>query len=153
PEDHAPQYHPIIEKLNHVLSLTEALATGVRTRQGRAALLLFASNPAAEWAESNRSLLAGIATIGAVALSNAQLHGNAREKANELQRLLDLCAQLASTSNLERFLETFVTAAVPFLNFQRGYIALLEEGRLEVRFAAESSTGRHMRLNIDSTRA
>src|SRR3954451_2751953 len=55
--------------------------------------------------------LRSLCQIAASAYDNARIQSLAQSQASELQQLLNLCSELASTANIERFLETFVVRA------------------------------------------
>lgn len=74
----------------------------------------------------------------------------AQARAQELEELLSISSELGSSQDLERFLETFVVRAADFLGFSRSFIALVEQGKIEIRYAADSNTGRQMRLPLDA---
>ena len=71
-----------------------------------------------------RSLLAGLASLGALAIANAELHARAHSRGHELQQLLDITADLAGATHLQDFLHRFVVRAAEFLGFRRSFIAV-----------------------------
>jgi PAS domain S-box-containing protein len=128
------------------------LAASLHTGTGTGAIMIVQHALNIErWPEEKRSALSALASVGAVAISNANVQAESLRKATELQQLVSICSELASSADLERFLEKFVLRAATFLEFGRSFIALVEDGVLEVRYAADSNIGRHMRINIGSS--
>ena len=119
------------------------------TKQGNGALIVIRQDNLA-FSNEQKALIAALSKIGSVAYGNAQLHTRLREQTEELQQLLDVCAELAKSADFERFLETFVVRATAFLGFDRSFIALWDGSSLEVKYAAENNVGRHLHLKISS---
>jgi GAF domain-containing protein len=89
--------------------------------------------------ERDRELLEGLATTGALALRNAQLHG-AEKRAGDLALLLDISREITATLDLDRVLQSVVNLASRALPFDRAAVALYEKGRCDVRAVAGEET-------------
>ncbi len=83
----------------------------------------------------DRELFEGLAISAAIALRNAQLH-TAERRARDLALLLEISREITATLDLDRVLRSVVNLAARALPFDRGAIALYEDGGCEVRAVA-----------------
>ena len=84
---------------------------------------------------SDRELFEGLAGSAAIALRNAQLH-TADRRARDLALLLEISREITGTLDLDRVLRSVVNLAARALPFDRGAVALYQDGRCEVRAVA-----------------
>ncbi|HEX2451033.1 MAG TPA: GAF domain-containing protein [Gemmatimonadales bacterium] len=83
----------------------------------------------------DRELFEGLAASAAIALRNAQLH-TAERRARDLALLLEISREITATLDLDRVLRSVVNLAARALPFDRGAVALYQDGRCEVRAVA-----------------
>jgi GAF domain-containing protein/multidrug resistance efflux pump len=83
----------------------------------------------------DRELFEGLAASAAIALRNAQLH-TAERRARDLAVLLEISREITATLDLDRVLRSVVNLAARALPFDRGAVALYQDGRCEVRAVA-----------------
>ncbi|HET8623131.1 MAG TPA: GAF domain-containing protein [Gemmatimonadales bacterium] len=83
----------------------------------------------------DRELFEGLAASAAIALRNAQLH-TAERRARDLALLLEISREITGTLDLDRVLRSVVNLAARALPFDRGAVALYQDGRCEVRAVA-----------------
>jgi GAF domain-containing protein len=83
----------------------------------------------------DRELFEGLAASAAIALRNAQLH-TAERRARDLAILLEISREITATLDLDRVLRSVVNHAARALPFDRGAVALYQDGRCEVRAVA-----------------
>ena len=121
----------------------------LRTLHSKVALAIFLTADQ-RLGEAERTFFAALAEVGAMALSNLELRRTADLKSEELQELLDICAEVGSTSSLERFLERFVVRAASFLGYRASFIALVEEGICRMRWASRDGLSRPLHVPVDS---
>src|SRR5579863_5711863 len=105
----------------------------LRSSRTQGAILVY-PRPDGPFTAEEKALVSAIAGFGAVALAHAELYSTAHAQANELQQLLAISSELSSSSDLEHFLQSFVTHAADFLSFGRCFIALLENDQFRVRY-------------------
>jgi GAF domain-containing protein len=86
--------------------------------------------------------VAAIAGFGTVAIANAELYVIAEDQARELHRLLEISSELGSIRDLDKFMQRFVVRAAEFLGFGRGFVALLEDGKFQIRWATNRQEAR-----------
>ena len=60
------------------------------------------------------------------------------ERAEELRKLLEITAELGTTGDLDEFFQKFVLRAAQFLNFERAFIAVIENAPIALRCAGAS---------------
>ena len=84
---------------------------------------------------SDRELFEGMAASAAIALRNAQLH-TAEGRARDLAILLEISREITATLDLDRVLRSVVNLAARALPFDRGALALYQDGRCEIRAVA-----------------
>src|SRR5215217_8073989 len=85
--------------------------------------------------EHDRELLEGLAAMAAAALRNAQLH-TVENRARDFALLLEISREITSTLDLDRILRSVVNLASRALTFDRGAIALYEQGVCDIRAVA-----------------
>ncbi|MGH7631599.1 MAG: GAF domain-containing protein, partial [Gemmatimonadales bacterium] len=83
----------------------------------------------------DRELFEGLAASAAIALRNAQLH-TAERRARDLALLLEISREITATLDLDRVLRSVVNLAARALPFDRGAVALYQDGRCEIRALA-----------------
>jgi RND family efflux transporter MFP subunit len=83
----------------------------------------------------DRELFEGLAASAAIALRNAQLH-TADKRARDLALLLEISREITATLDLDRVLRSVVNLAGRALQFDRGAIALYDNGRCDIRAIA-----------------
>jgi GAF domain-containing protein len=83
----------------------------------------------------DRELFEGLAASAAIALRNAQLH-TAERRAQDLAILLEISREITATLDLDRVLRSVVNLAARAVPFDRGAVALYQDGRCEVRAVA-----------------
>jgi PAS domain S-box-containing protein len=115
------------------------------TTSGTAAVLLVVRSAAFLPAEVSAFDVLG--NVGRMGLENSELTGLFSAQKHDLDKLLEISAELGSTSRLETFLPTFVVRAADFLGFSHAFIALVESGECRLRWA--SSKGAPAKLDID----
>jgi PAS domain S-box-containing protein len=117
------------------------IAAPFRTSLTQGAILIY---PRAEGAfnDEEKSLVATVASFGAVAIANAELYASAHSHAQELHQLLDIVSELGSIGQLDEFMPQFAQRAAGFMGFDRALIALLENGQFHVRWG-HGSPGAH----------
>jgi two-component system NtrC family sensor kinase len=135
---------PEVHDFHDLVASAQVMAAPLPTARTAGALLVY-SGAASGFNESDRSLLAAVANLGALALANAELYATANAQANELQALLDISYELGSIADLDRFLEKFVVRAAGFLGFRRSYIALQEGEGYEIRWGAVGGQAQPLR--------
>jgi RND family efflux transporter MFP subunit len=81
--------------------------------------------------KSDLELLVDMAIDAAIAVENARLY-QTESKVKELQALLKISREIASTLDLDRILKTVVNILSTVVSYERGTIALLDEGQLAV---------------------
>jgi PAS domain S-box-containing protein len=147
----------IANRALHQGVVTEILAGGevvaaarIRTSSADGAIIAIGEASSDHWTEEASGPLIGLASLSSTAISNAKQYSDALRQAGELQQLINICSELASTADLARFLESFVLRAAAFLGFSRAFIALAEGEGLEVRYGSDGANGHHMRTTIDS---
>ncbi|MBM3270372.1 MAG: efflux RND transporter periplasmic adaptor subunit [Candidatus Sericytochromatia bacterium] len=77
--------------------------------------------------KSDLELLVDMATDAAISVENARLY-QAESKVKELQALLKISREIVSTLDLDRILKTVVNILSTVVSYERGSIALLEDG-------------------------
>jgi len=83
----------------------------------------------------DRELFEGLAVSASIALRNAQLH-TAERRARDLAILLEISREITATLDLDRVLRSVVNLAARALPFDRGAVALYQDGRCEIRAVA-----------------
>jgi GAF domain-containing protein len=83
----------------------------------------------------DRELFEGLAASAAIALRNAQLH-TAERRAQDLAILLEISREITATLDLDRVLRSVVNLAARALPFDRGAVALYQDGQCEIRAVA-----------------
>lgn len=125
-----------VHSLGNLVSTGLLIAAPFRTSRIQGAILIYPRSDGVFTAEE-RALVSAVTGFGAVALAHAELHASSHALAQESHRLLEVCSELSSSSDLEGFLQAFVTQAPKFLGFGRCFIALLENDQFCVRYATE----------------
>jgi PAS domain S-box-containing protein len=117
------------------------LAAAMRSEEANGALVVYRSG-VVPFTSDERSVLAAVASFGALAISNAELYARANSRTRELQQLLEITSELGTVGNLPGFLAKFVVRAAEFLGFDRSFIALKEEQSCNIRWMAEHGAAR-----------
>src|SRR4051812_47760928 len=73
------------------------------------------------------------------------------ERAEELQQLLEITSELGSVNDLDEFFQKFAVRSAEFLNFERAFIALAEQGRFTVRWITEKHEVLPLNLTLPET--
>ncbi len=129
---------------------SQVLISRIAAQNGRIILFVCPGQTAPAWGNEQRSLLSLLSSIGSLAIQNAEVHSRIRAEAEEFRGLLDICSELGSSADLDRFMETFVIRAAHFLGFTRSFIALIEGNDCIVRFGSDSRSGQHMQMAWES---
>jgi PAS domain S-box-containing protein len=125
---------PASHSLEGLVPAGTLLAVPFRTSSKEGAVLIYPRRDGIFTAEEKR-LLPVVTSFAAVAISNAELYGTAREQAKELQQIVSIAAELGSISDLDRFMRRFIQRASDFLGFERAFVAMLEDDALQVRWS------------------
>lgn len=86
--------------------------------------------------ERHVEMLSTIAAQAAMAVSSAQLYGQARQRAAELAMLNTISAAVGSTLDLDRVLELIVSSVMSLMGSQKSAIFLLDETQGTLRLGA-----------------
>ena len=117
----------------------EMLGTAIRTSTGEGALIAFAPDESGDgWAAEHRSLLAAIASIGAVSIANAQAFAaaktNAAEKLSQSEKiheraenLVGLALEMGSSLSVPELVRSLAARASRFLNAKAAAVGLCRE--------------------------
>src|SRR3954465_3940030 len=73
---------------------------------------------------------------------------SSRDRAEELQQLLDITSELGTLGDLDEFFQKFVVRAAQFLNFQRAFIAIADHGNCTVLWIAENGPAKPMNWQL-----
>jgi GAF domain-containing protein len=125
-----------VHSMGNLGSAGMLLAAPFRTSRTQGAILIYPRQESVFTTEE-RALVAAIVGFGAVAMAHAELYATSHAQAHELYQLLEISSELGSSSDLEQFLQAFVTRAADFLGFGRCFIALLEDDQFRVRYAVD----------------
>ena len=125
--------------LGNLVSPGMLVVAPLRSSRTQGAILVYPREEGAFTAEE-KALVSAIAGFGAVALAHAELYSTASAQAHELQQLLAISSELSSTTDLEHFLQAFVTHGADFLGFGRCFIALLEGDDFRIRCGVNNGT-------------
>ena len=125
-----------VHSLGNLVSPGMLLAAPFRSSRTQGAILIYPRQNGVFTAEE-RALVAAVVGFGAVAIANAELYATSHAQAHELHQLLEISSELGSSSDLEQFLQAFVSRAADFLGFGRCFIALLEDDQFRVRYGVE----------------
>lgn len=111
------------------------LATPFRTSRTKGTILVYprADGP---FTPEEKALVSAVVGFGATAIANAELYSTAHEQAQELRQLLEISSELASTRQLDRFMQQFTLRAAEFLSYGRAFIALRENDEFQIRWAS-----------------
>jgi PAS domain S-box-containing protein len=132
-----------VHSLGKLVSPGMLIAAPFRTSRTQGAILIYPRLEGMFTAEE-KSLVAGIAGFGAVAVAHAELHASTHAQAHELHQLLEISSELTSGSNLDHVLQAFVRRASDFLGFGRCFVALDEDGRFQMRYGVEKGEPRRL---------
>ena len=130
--------NPAAHSLGDLVPAGALVAAPFRTTSKDGAIVVYPRREGPFSAEE-KALLPLITSFAAVAISNAELYATARAQANELQQMVSIAAELGSISDLEGFMRKFVQRAADFLGFGRSFIALMQEGKAQVRWSYQGS--------------
>jgi len=133
--------------LANLVSPGMLMAAPLRTSRTQGAILVYPRQDGVFTAEE-QALVAAIAGFGAVAVAHAEMYATARAQARELHQLLEISSALNSSGSLEQFLQTFVVHAADFLGYGRCFVALLEDGRFQIRHGVEKGEPRRVDMSI-----
>jgi PAS domain S-box-containing protein len=125
-----------VHSLGSLVSPGMLLAAPFRASRTQGAILIY-PRPDGAFTTEERALVAAVVGFGAVAIAHAELYTTSHAQAHELHQLLEISSELGSSSDLEHFLQAFVTRAADFLGFGRCFIALLEDDEFRVRYGVE----------------
>jgi len=129
---------PATHALGDLVSAGVLIVAPFRTSQTEGAVLVYPRQQGI-FSADEKSLVAAIASFGAVAMANAELCSIARSQAHELHQLLEISADLGSIGRLDEFMQQFSVRAGDFLGFGRAFIGLLEEdGSFHVHWGSDS---------------
>jgi PAS domain S-box-containing protein len=126
----------------------QVISAPLRTHAGRGALIIAATNK--NFGTQEEILLAGLATFGSTALSNAELQATTETQSQDLQRLLDISSTLARGATIDRFLDQFLLRAAEFLEFQSASVILLEKNEPVLRWTVDHGKSRAVHQAVDS---
>jgi two-component system NtrC family sensor kinase len=126
----------------------QVIAAPLRTHSGRGALVIASANK--NFGTQEEILLAGLATFGSTALSNAELEATAETHSQDMQRLLDISSTLARGATIDRFLDQFLLRTAEFLEFQSASAILIEKGEPVLRWTVDYGQSRAERQHVDS---
>jgi two-component system NtrC family sensor kinase len=129
--------NPASHGLEEIIPAGTLLAVPFRTSSNEGAVLVY-PRPEGAFTPEERDLVPVITSFAAVAISNAELYGTAREQAEELQQIVNIAAELGSVSDPDQFMRQFIQRAAGFLRFGRAFVALLEGRALRVRWTYPS---------------
>lgn len=133
--------NPSAHLLGDLVPAGSLLAAPFRTSSKEGAVLVY-PRPDGPFSADERKLLPVVTSFAAVAIANAELYGTARAQAQELQQILSIASELGSISDIEQFMRRFVQRAADFLGFQRSFVGLIQDGKLQVRWSfAEGKHG------------
>jgi GAF domain-containing protein len=133
---HDPRYDPAVDVTNDGAAST-LMATAM-VAQGQTVGALQVTNKLTGngvFDAGDRELFEGMAASAAIALRNAQLH-TAERRARDLALLLEISREITATLDLDRVLRSVVNLAAKALPFDRGAVALYQDGRCEIRAVA-----------------
>jgi len=126
--------NPASHLLGDIVPAGTLLAAPFRTSSKEGAVLVYPRKEGAFSAEEKK-LLPVVTSFAAVAISNAELYSTARAQAEELHQIVSIASELGSISDLEQFIGRFIQRASNFLGFQRAFVGLVEEGKLQIRWS------------------
>jgi len=136
---------PATHALGDLVEAGTLIAAPFRTSSSDGAILVYPRCGNAYTAQE-KSLIAAIASFGAVAIANAELYETAQAQAHELQQLLAISSELGSLGDLDEFLQKFALRVADFLGFERAFIGLWEDGAFHIRWGA--AQGQSKRLDL-----
>jgi len=131
-----PRFDPNVDVTDHGAAST-VMATAM-VAQGQTVGALQVTNKRTGngvFDAGDRELFEGLAASAAIALRNAQLH-SAERRARDLAVLLEISREIAATLDLDRVLRSVVNLAARAIQFDRGAVALYQDGRCEIRAIA-----------------
>ena len=123
----------------------QLLAFPFRTSITHGAMLVYPRKNSV-FSPEERSLLSTVVGFGALAIANAELYATASSQSHELHQLVEISSELGSIGNFDTFMKKFVERAAAFLGFRRGFLALLENDRFQVRWGADR--GKSLPLDV-----
>ena len=132
-----------VHSLGNLVSAGMMIAAPFRTARTQGAILLYPRQEG-NFTADERALVSAITGFGAVAVAHAELHATAHAQAHELHQLLEISSELSASSDLEHFLQAFVTRGADFLGFGRCFIALLEDDQFRVRYGVDRGEPRRV---------
>jgi len=125
---------PASHSLESFVPAGTLLAVPFRTSSKEGAVLVYPRREGTFTTEEKK-LLPVVTSLAAVAISNAELYGTAREQAKELQQIVSIAAELGSISDLDDFMRRFIQRASDFLGFDRAFVGLIENNAVQVRWS------------------
>jgi PAS domain S-box-containing protein len=132
-----------VHSLGNLVAPGMLIAAPFRASRAQGAILVYPRQDGVFTLEE-RALVSAITGFGAVAIAHAELHATSHAQARELHQILEISTELSSSSDLEHFLQAFVTRAADFLGFGRCFIALLEDDQFWVRYSVERGEPRRV---------
>src|SRR5262249_3556204 len=128
-------------------TIYHGLAQPLITEQSTAVLLLVRSGP---FSSDEVSAFESLGSVGRLALAKAELTALASLHKQELDQLLEISAELGSTSRLETFLPRFALRAADFLGFSRAFVALVEAGECRLRWGANKGVSSRLEIDVSA---
>ena len=128
-------FDPSVHGLEDFVASGTLMVAPIRTSRTGGAILIY-PRTTTPFTSGEKSLVTAIAGFGAVAIANAELYAIAKDQAQELHQLLEISSELGSIRDLDGFMLRFVVRAAEFLGFGRVFVALLEDGKFQIRWGA-----------------
>ncbi|MGI9104193.1 MAG: PAS domain S-box protein [Terriglobales bacterium] len=122
----------------HFFAPGQMLAAPIRTADTMGALVAYSI--VAPFSDEEKSLLMAVASLGSLALSNAELYTRANQQARDLQQLLDITSELNSSVRLPQFLESFTVRAAAMLGARAAALALAQRNHLDTAVLYDPAT-------------
>src|SRR6266481_1741470 len=91
-----------------------------------------------------------LGNISCMALENSELTVLNSTQKNDLEKLLEISAELGNTSRLESFFPRFAVRGADFLGFNRAFIALVENGECYLRWGANKGVPSRLEIDISA---
>ncbi|MGH8456932.1 MAG: GAF domain-containing protein, partial [Stenotrophobium sp.] len=130
----------------------QLLAAPLRSPEANGALVTYRAG-VRPFDREERSALAALCSLGALAIANAELYARADSRGRELQQLLEITSELGGIGNLQDFLDRFVVRAAEFLGFERSFIAVAEDDICEIQCLCERGVTRPFRQPLPASLA
>lgn len=115
------------------LGASDIMAAPIHPAGSAPGVLLVYSASDDSFQQSDKSLLAKVCGIASLAVSNAGLYSSADARARESRQLLNLVLEMNSFSYLPEVISQFVERALEIVGARAGALALIQDGRLDLR--------------------